>query len=526
MKLKVLMVIAKTEVRDFVIDILEECCNTGGIHLEIDKEENLHDALDRCRHGGPYRLIVSHLHIFERRKTVLVEAERFGLVLFRTLAEEGITPPGILLTPEVDDEQLALPITSPHISLVRIGGQWAEQIGVLATRAFKCQAEPEKKLFTNKCVRSQNKVQIDFTTYPNSDTWTMVFKGEGDIICDPTPKLLKVNVGKINKTLTKDCMIDRYRNNYPDWKVFLKDIGEVLVREILHKNPEVMSYYTQLSGEVGGCENFRIRFNTDEDAYPLNLEAILVPCGQEIDDFWMLKAPVCRRLSVGDSKRYPLFEDPDKEETLRNINCLVIKADVHGWEKQSKLELKKLKNISLEADQLTTRLRNLADKHIIGECRIIPEGDAMCTREAVKEVLKSGKQWHLVHYAGHSHYTADDNGYVFFSSEGRPDAVDIQHFAQWLRQAGTQFVYLSSCESSKLKFVRELVKKAVPAVIGYRWDIDDDKAAEHADIFYDHLFKEQSLEYAFLRTRQQISQKCPEHIIWAAPVLVMQALPN
>lgn len=517
MNLKVLMVIPKTEVRDFVIDILESCCKANKVDLEIDKEESLQDALERCRRGSTYHLIVSHIHIFERRRSPLIEAQRFGLTLFKTLAKENISIPSILLTPEVDDEQLALPISFTHISLVRIGAQWAEQIGVIAARAFKSQDEAG--------VQPQKKVQIDFSIYPNSDTWTMVFRGEGTI-CNPAPMLLKVNLAKIKQTSKKDDMIDRYRKNYPDWKDFLNDIGEVLVREILDKNPEVLEYYTKLSGEVGGCENFRIRFITDEEAYPLNFEAILVPCGQNSDDFWMLKAPVVRRLNVGDAQQYPLFENPNQKQLPNEINCLIIKADVHGWVKESQVELKQLLNISLEANRLTTRLKEMEKNHIIRECRVIPEGDVECSKEAVEAALKSGKQWHLVHYAGHSHYVADDKGFVFFSKDGRPDPVDIQFFAQWLRQARTQFVYLSSCESSKLRFVRELVKKAVPAVIGYRWDIDDDKAAEHADIFYDHLFKEQSLEYAFLKTRQQVSQNCPEHIIWAAPVLVMQALQN
>lgn len=526
MNLRVLMVIPKKEVRDFVIDILESCCNAEGIHLEIDKEESLQDALDRCRHGARYCLIVSHLQIFERRKTPLVEAQTLGLTLFQTLAREEISTPGILLTPEVDDEQLALAISFPHFCLVRIGAQWAEHIRIIAARSIGLSSVVDAQAAATVDAPPQKKVQVDFFIYPNSDTWTMVFKGEGNFICDPTPMLLKVNLAKINQTRIKDVMIDKYRGNYPDWKIFLNDIGEVLLREILLKNPDVLNYYNRLSGEVGGCENFRIRFVTGEDAYPLNLEAILVPGNQENEDFWMLKAPVCRRLNVGDLRLYPLFENPNQKEMLREINCLVIKADVHGWENKSQIELKQSKNISVEARQLGQRLSELAANHTIGTFQSIPEGDTECTREAVEAALKSGKQWHLVHYAGHSHYASDDKGYIFFSRDGRPDPVDIQVFAQWLRQARTRFVYLSSCESSKLKFVHELAKKAVPSVIGYRWDIDDDKAADHADIFYNHLFKEQSLEYAFLKTRQQVCQKCPEHIIWAAPVLMMQALHN
>lgn len=524
---KVLMIIPNADLRDLVIDLLEEV-SSGSSDLEIDKEENLRDALARYRGAEPYSLVVSHIHIRAKRKSTLVEADKLGLVLLQTLAEEKSSVPAILLTPEVDDDQLSLLAKFPHISLALLGGKWAEQIRSIADRVLGDRSTDGQEKGCDSGCPPQKKIQVDLIVYPYSDTWAMIFKGEGDIICDPTPRLLKVNLAKLNDTLIKDGMIDRYRSNYPDWKIFLNDIGEVLVREILDKNPDVLNYYSRLSGQVGGCENFRVRFVTGEEAYPLNLEAILVPGEREKEDFWMLKAPVCRRLNVGDLELYPLFENPNQKEILQEINCLIIEADVHGLDKKLKIGLNPLENISQEAGQLEMKLEKMKEKESIGHIERIPKKGSgeECTKEAVEATLKNGRQWHMVHYAGHSHHTEKDSGYVFFSKNGRPDRVDIQVFAQWLRQARTRFIYLSSCESSKLKFVHELAKKAVPAVIGYRWDIEDDKAAEHANIFYDNLFREQSLEYAFLKTRQQVSQKCPEHIIWAAPVLVMQVVQN
>ena len=68
----------------------------------------------------------------------------------------------------------------------------------------------------------------------------------------------------------------------------------------------------------------------------------------------------------------------------------------------------------------------------------------------------------------------------------------------------------------------ELARQKIPAIIGFRWDIIDDQAAEHARIFYKYLFKEKSLEYAFLKTRTDMYNRDDKHRIWAAPILIMQ----
>ncbi len=74
--------------------------------------------------------------------------------------------------------------------------------------------------------------------------------------------------------------------------------------------------------------------------------------------------------------------------------------------------------------------------------------------------------------------------------------------------------------------VFQLAKNNVPAVMGFRWDIEDDKALEFTKSFYEHLFNDDrsldSLEYAFLEARQEMHSEYESNRIWASPMLVMQ----
>jgi hypothetical protein len=91
----------------------------------------------------------------------------------------------------------------------------------------------------------------------------------------------------------------------------------------------------------------------------------------------------------------------------------------------------------------------------------------------------------------------------------------------------TRLLYLSSCQSCEENFAFELADKDIPAVIGFRWPVNNFKAREHARTFYQHLFKERSLERAFLRTRQDMHSKYMQESdrmdkSWAASMLILQ----
>ena len=522
MKHRILIVIHNCEMRDFILDILEEQFKDSSAIIEIDKEETYQDAVGKCGDSNPYSLVISQLHIPWHRKAPLVEKDMLGLELFRKLSDKSEVVPGILLTPYMEKNLEAQIKKLPGICLVLEGDRWEERIGEFVGQALDGLATDELKAasFCTKRIKSHKKVRLEVSIYPYEGTWQIHFVGCGGVLCNPKPYILHVNPTEINSIRQKVNRLDEKLDNddieYSDWKETLSEIGKHLVQEILRNNLEILQYYCRLRGEVGGCEHFSIRFSTSEEAYPLLLEAILVPDSRAKDDFWMLKAPICRHVDMGDPELWPLFEDPESDDLIQKINCLIIEADVHGWDEKLGVTLDKLEKISEESSQLEDKLNSLRN-----ECYVERLSGQDCTEEKVHKKLTNGTQWHLVHYVGHSLHR--DKGYVFFLKNGMPDPVSIQFFSRWLRLARTRLIYLSGCQSCKIEFVRELAQNGLPSALGFRWKIDDKEAAEYAGIFYDNLFKERSLEDAFLKTRQKVWETYSEHKIWAAPVLMMQA---
>jgi CheY-like chemotaxis protein len=522
---RILVVIHDREMRNYVCELLDEYFEEQRTsNFVVDTAKNVKEARKRTD-GTAYRAIVIHLHLAKDRKSALVEEDMLGLDFLRRFKENGNQTPSIFLTPVGTNELLSkinvLTFTSPLI----IGEEdWEDKIIEEVQRAIKTRMASGSPINETPQLpkKATGKVNLDIFVDDQKKNWMMVANGVGDIICDNTPHVVSFNID-LKRVKVADEAIYKLREDHPHWEQGLQEIGKDLVEEIMKNDPETMRFYETLKGQAGGSENFKICFSMDENNFALPVEAILEPDFQELDDFWMLKAPICRRVMKVKPQEYrwPLFEDERQGAEHQPINCLIIEADVDGYNEKIDDELKHLVNVKTEANVLKELLLKNQAAFNIDQIKRLPDKDDPCTSAKVEEILTSGQRWDLVHYAGHSYH--NDNGYVFFPDTPTFQEVEIEKFALWLRDAKTRLIYLSSCESSKVKFVHKLAKTGVPSVLGFRWDIDDQKAAEHAEIFYEQLFAERSLEYAFLKTRQKVHENNPEHIIWAAPVLVMQA---
>jgi CHAT domain-containing protein len=71
----------------------------------------------------------------------------------------------------------------------------------------------------------------------------------------------------------------------------------------------------------------------------------------------------------------------------------------------------------------------------------------------------------------------------------------------------------------------EIARQGVPAVLGFRWDLNDRRAAAFADIFYDHLIRDKmALGGALTEARRQLWKLSGYHnSVWAAPILILQS---
>lgn len=355
---------------------------------------------------------------------------------------------------------------------------------------------------------------VDITLEMDKNDCLFKIQGQFDDSTYSAEGILDINRKKLQDLINDSRSIKQIN----PWESELQKIGKTLVEEIFKNNYIFNKHFYRIETKIGDRENIKFRFHTKRPLHPLILEAMFE---DDEKQYWMLRSPIYRQLNVSGEYQKMVFNQADRSEV---INCLIIESDASGNLPKLKTSFQKLYNITMESSHLYELLNNNRKLYNVDKIEVIDNQDAnMNFADMVKDELCNG-HWHLVHFAGHSYYDArSQKGYVIFPDKNHPIAKDIKEFGQWLRIAKTQLLFLSSCNSSSEYFVFELANNGIPAIIGFRWDLNDLFAAEYTNKFYEHLFKEKNmLEHAFLKTRQEMHKDHGEDRIWASPMLVMQ----
>jgi len=453
-----------------------------------------------------YDLLVTNLH-----KTPLEAEEQRGLAFLQSLQEEGKKIPSILFLSAADEKLInAIKDLFRCEFVFENVKAWENDLIEKSKEILGLKKYKEEKR------EGERRLDIDVTLDLNKNSGECSFSGV-NVECGFDRVTFAIDGKSMGKLVRRSKGIEIH----PDWQDELQDIGEELMKQIFQNNPKVGPFLFTQAGKLG-IGNIRIRFIVEKRVHPIALEALFGLC-EISDDYWMLHAPIYRTVKEFPGLKAPLFWDPETRE--RSINCLIIEAYTTGTVdiNHKKVTLKGLNNLKGECDFLENYLTGNRGKFNIGRIeRIKEKREKKSFAETVKDMLKSDT-WHLVHYAGHSYYDSDhDKGFVFFP-EKFAEKMDISEFSKLLRDAKNQFIYLSSCHSSENDFVFVLASQNIPAIIGFRWDIDDNMAEKYSRSFYEHLFEvKRSLEYAFLESRKYMHDNYEKNIIWAAPMLIMQ----
>ena len=138
--------------------------------------------------------------------------------------------------------------------------------------------------------------------------------------------------------------------------------------------------------------------------------------------------------------------------------------------------------------------------------------------------------WDVIHFAGHAYNspTVDQNGApaspqhacLFVGKPGYPEAVEMNTIAPSLRET-TSLLYLSGCKTANAGFAVAAAQYGVPAVLGFRWRVQDKPAEQHARLFYHQLFREKAIDKAFRSTRRGMRLLNRKDNAWASGMLVM-----
>jgi CHAT domain len=513
-KREILLAVADQELSELVSTLLEDEFKTSILITNVSSEADVRKHIDQPR----YKLVIVDIRIPATRTGPRDDKAGRGLALLKTLSNPI---PSILITPVVDQRLIHETRELKDSWTVCTDSQFEDYLVRSAHDA----------LDKRRTEAGQQSVRITFTLDPE-DASINQYLIEGIGFAYHFSRAIEIKKDKL-WNLVADSKGIQLIENWPEWERRLRQIGEQLSQTLFFDN-YVLSDYARVKGSKRKIE---IVFDIPRCAYPVIFEALVDPETMSRDPdhraFW--NVPIYRRLrNDREADRYPLFQGSPKTP----INCLIIESQVDGVvpgvkDARGAIVLPSLPKVPEEAKWLESYLEGNRQKFGIGEVlRISADrlGDSHFNRSAdptmkawvQRELSRTDLDWHLVHYAGHCHYDeSSKTGYVFFPGEAYVEHLDLAHFSAWLSR--TRFVYLSGCKSSEEAFVFDLANNHVPAVLGFRWTIEDDPAAKYTQLFYRQLFEvDKKLEYAFAAARQKLRTDYQTKRTWAAPLLVMQ----
>jgi CheY-like chemotaxis protein len=308
------------------------------------------------------------------------------------------------------------------------------------------------------------------------------------------------------------------------WGQSFSNLGRSLILEFCEQS-ETFDRHLRLGlQEAGGAEHSRVTFVVERTHFQLAFEALALPEYEREPLHWMVRAPLFRNVAGAATMSCALFGS-----NRAPLNALVVRADVSGYVDSrvdrdgNALGLAALSKVKHECETVARVCRGAAGTQPVNVEELPGPGRARLDADELMRRLAQG--WDIVHFAGHSIYRHDegqeDRGTLFVGDADQPVALDMAELAPYLRK--TKLLYLSSCESGNAAFAVAAANAGVPALVGYRWPVDDRYACMHAHLFYRSLFMHRSIETAFHHTRRVMHRRLRRNPIWASSMLVLGA---
>jgi DNA-binding NarL/FixJ family response regulator len=518
-----------------MVDLIQEELLAGlpNAALNISYCKNRQRALELISAHAP-DLLIAYIDLAEDRTSSRMEKN--GLELVRALRNNGMNLPCVLLAPSASRDLSSAVYAIDGARLVLEGSSFSADLLQHVQAALEASTPPATNAGQKR--RARQAVEADSIDFVidmrlrrdgncNYTSWSRggraPFRNEKKFSVEPAA------LQDLIKRSQDLAVSETWQGEYRALGELLRD---VLIRGNLDVNEDIGfargMMFSQNRNSIPS-----IRFIVESGIHLIAFEAIVDNQG----DYWMQRAAVWRQLDLRIGQ-FPLYQD---EGTRAGpINTLIIEANAEGRVAALGLDFPLLAGVSEEADWLENLLRTQAGRRIgkIGRIRRDAESGEIVTSVSnrtgtpklarskdtfpaiLRKMLEDGEPWHIVHYAGHSHYDAkSDSGFVILPGQP-PDPLSTTEISSWLSRS--RFVYMSSCLGSSQDFVFNLCKSNVPAVAGFRWNVDDGMAREHSRTFYQELLARRSLEGAFVETWKQMYGKYKMDRVWAAPELIVQ----
>ncbi|MGO6667669.1 CHAT domain-containing protein [Rhizobium ruizarguesonis] len=308
-----------------------------------------------------------------------------------------------------------------------------------------------------------------------------------------------------------------------DWLGVLKAAGEDISYETEYAGKTVSDAISYCLDQVGTHDRIHVRFSLMSPGAAATNPFVHVPFELLYDpgkkDFVRGLAPIARRDCLNPDSR--------TATALPNIerltgHTLFVKSDASGGYEFPGGErmFNPLQALGEEFGALT---RSRADAE---ELALTVGGNALTQLQEKLTSAPSAKSrtLQIIHFAGHSIRVGDGTVYLILPGtvDGEVLPLRMSEFAAWCRQARTQLVILSSCESSAPESVFRLSQAGIPAVIGFRWEVIDLEAAFFTGQLHAELAKGSSLARAFHAALRAVRIAYPKTPTFVSPMLVVQ----
>ncbi len=327
-----------------------------------------------------------------------------------------------------------------------------------------------------------------------------------------------------------------------DWLDEMRDDGLELFDTII-KGSLGAGFYAHIERAAGLLKGMAFRFNVeDAELHATPFEALGRPNEGDMGSspFVLLYAPIARQVTsvlVRPSAGERPLPRPARmlfvrSQVASNPAGIVLRDTVglpvvDPRTEKSQVSFEALRNIDLEYSNLKDLCGRLPEDEL--DITLLdlstPENTADAVSALRTELQK--REYDILHFAGHSKtigFGPSGNTYLILpgAEVGEAVAFSVESFAEYAGQSKVRLVYLSSCQGSSARSVATLVRHGVSHVVGFRWDVDDHRAAEFATTFYSGLFAEpRTVCAAFCAACNHARQLCKkenESPIWASPI--------
>ncbi|RVH09635.1 CHAT domain-containing protein [Sinorhizobium meliloti] len=325
----------------------------------------------------------------------------------------------------------------------------------------------------------------------------------------------------------------------PRWLPLLHATGRVLFRQhIIGALGRGM--FEHIEGAAGGLSQLAFRFRIlDPGLYSVPFEANVRSSDEDpySSEFVLLRAPVARWMPTGGAIRVAPAETgklPPRPRLLFIRSQLCEHPD--GETYQDVLDMggarglvfRKLRNIDVEFHAISTLSEPLGITALnVVRLNLSDHSDA---RGAIRNVMETEK-FDIVHFAGHSWSSSlGPTGKTILVlpgfEQGIASQMPVEEFAELAGRCDARLIYLSSCQGSSARSVLSLVQHGALYSLGFRCDVDDERAALFAAEFYGELFKHRNICRSFSTACSRAHDNLldeDESPIWISPILVAQA---